>query len=126
MRYLLTLLSTLALAVAAEGAHIRDVQVSPPFFNPTAGRSAQVRARVDAGTVTLSILDRDRFPIRKLASQTVSDSDVTFAWDGRDDRGEVVPDEAYNILIEWRAKGGRSAVYDPSLGFHALDEDPQP
>ncbi|MBV9492984.1 MAG: hypothetical protein JOZ54_01975, partial [Acidobacteria bacterium] len=124
MRHVITLLSSLALAVAAEGAHIRDVQVSPPFFNPTAGRSAQIHARVDAGTVTLTILDRDRVAIRKLPPQTVASGDVAFAWDGRDDRGEVVPDEAYNVRVEWRDKAA-SDVYDPSLDFHPTEEEPQ-
>jgi hypothetical protein len=46
---------------------------------------------------------------------------VTIAWDGRDDHGAIVPDEAWNLRIE--LAGG---VYDPSLHFTPVTEDPQP
>lgn len=129
MRTLLPFLCAAALAVsAAGGPRIRDVHVSPAFFNPTTRQTATVHLGVtEPGTVTLSILDRDRFPIRELAPRPAArGAMLVIAWDGRDDAGRVVPDEAYNIRVEWRGKGGETEVYDPSLGFQPVDEDPQP
>jgi hypothetical protein len=65
------------------------------------------------GMASALVVDRDGFPVRTLAkSQPVSGA-VSFGWDGRDDAGEVVADEAYSVRVEWRS-GGMSDVYFPA------------
>lgn len=111
-----------AVTTSAGPRHIRDVSVSPAFFNPSLGQTAEVRFRAGvSGKVRVTILDRDRFPIRVLEPVAVDAGIAAVTWNGRDDRGEIVPDEAWNIRIEL---GGD--IYDPSLDFHPQIEDPQP
>lgn len=118
---LLSLLTALTV-LAGSGPPIRDVSIAPPFFNPTAGQKATIAFRADvAGTVRVTILDRDRFTIRTLAPVEVQPGVVTVEWDGCDDRSAIVPDEAWSLRIE--LAGG---VYDPSLDFMPITEDPQP
>jgi len=112
----------MASAAVATSPPIRDVSVSPPFFSPSLNQSATIHFAAGVrGTATVKILDRDRFPVRTLAPVAVHPGIVTVRWDGRDDSGAIVPDEAWNLRIEL---GG--AVYDPSLDFIPLTEDPQP
>ncbi len=54
-----------------------------------------------SGSLTFQILDRDGFLTRKLVSETpVRKGKLSFEWNGRDDRGETVPDEAYSVKID--------------------------
>jgi hypothetical protein len=111
-----------ALNVVAARSQIRDVSVSPPFFNPTLGQTVRIAFVAGiAGIARVTILDRDRFAIRTLAPVHVRQGFVEIEWDGRDDRSSVVPDEAWNVRIEL---GGE--IYDPSLDFVPVAEDPQP
>jgi hypothetical protein len=107
---------------AAPPSRIRDVSIGPPFFNATAGQFATITFyAAAAGTVRVTILDRDRYPIRRLAARDVTPGLASFTWDGRDDGGAIVPDEAWNIRVELAGE-----IYDPSLNFHPIVEDPQP
>ncbi len=111
-----------AIVQAASPPRIRDVTVDPPFFNTAAKQFSTITFRAGiAGTATVSILDRDRFPIRTLTPRRVTPGLASFTWDGRDDNGTAVPDEAWNVRIELADE-----VYDPSLNFHPISEDPQP
>jgi len=119
------LLLSLFVALGAHASSSRvigEVSIAPSFFNPTTGQHVTVRFNAAvSGTLRLTILDRDRFPIRSLAPTTVKPGPVSMTWDGRDDQAAIVPDEAWNIRIEL---GGQ--VYDPSLDFMPISEDPQP
>lgn len=107
---------------AAPPRHIRDVSVAPAFFNPSAGQQASITFVAGVrGTAHVSILDRDRYPIRALPPVAVAPGFVTVDWDGRDESGAIVPDEAWNVRVEL---GGQ--VHDPSRDFHPVSEDPQP
>jgi hypothetical protein len=118
------LLGYQTLAVPPKPA-ISAVSMKPPFFNPSLGQKATIEFRSDrAGTVTLTILDRDRFPIRKLAAQNVAKGKTTLTWDGKDDRGEIVPDEAYLVRIEL-SSGEAREVYDPAAGFQPVLSEPK-
>lgn len=107
---------------AAPPPRIRSVSIDSPFFNPAARQFATITFHAEAaGTAHVTILDRDRYPVRRLASRLVAPGLASFVWDGRDDAGTVVPDEAWNIRIELAGE-----TYDPSLNFHPIAEDPQP
>jgi hypothetical protein len=116
------LLAVAAIARGASPPKIRDVSIAPAFFNPTAGQSVRINFHAAvAGTAKVTILDRDRFPVRALAPVAVKPGAISIAWDGRDDQSTIVPDEAWNVRIELAGE-----VYDPSLDFHPVMEDPQP
>src|SRR5437016_2580152 len=59
-----------ALAVADEAKSvISDVSISAPFFNPSLGQKMTVLFDLgQPGTLTVQILDRDGYPVRKLIS----------------------------------------------------------
>src|SRR5262245_6191244 len=121
-RYVQALFLAVSLCGAARGAVISQVSVSPSFFNPSLGEKQEIHFRVArAGAVTVKILDRDRFPIRTLAPLEVTSGEVTTIWDGKDQSGEVVPDEAYNLRLEF-IDGTSSETYDPSEHFRPLQE----
>jgi hypothetical protein len=111
-----------SLLEAALPPAIRDVSVDPLFFNATAGQFTTITFNASvSGVAKVTILDRDRYPVRTLAPRNVTPGLVSFSWDGHDDAGIVVPDEAWNVRVELAG-----AAYDPSLNFHPLEEDPQP
>jgi hypothetical protein len=119
------LLSVLALVTAgwASGGVVSSVSVSPSFFNPTLGQRQTIRFHVARpGTVAVEILDRDRVAIRALKPLQVAAGEVTAIWDGKDQGGEVVPDEAYNLRLTFR-NGTKSEVYSPAEHFHSVAED---
>jgi len=123
---LIALSSTITTASPPTPARIRDVAVSPAFFNPTVGQFSAIQFQAGvAGTATVSILDRDRYLIRVLGPREVPPGSVSFGWDGRDAAGNLVPDEAYNVRIELRSAQA-TETYDPSLDFHPTVDDPQP
>ena len=108
--------------LAASPPNISGVTISPPFFNPTAGQSVTIAFNAGVrGKAIVTILDRDRFPIRTLPPLEVSPGLATIEWDGRDDKSGIVPDEAWNVRIALE-----NEVYDPSLDFVPRIEDPQP
>jgi len=111
-------------AHAPAASAIEKVAIAPEFFNPSLGQVAKiVYTTTDAGAVTLAILDRDGFPIRRLPPATVEKGNQEVVWDGRDDDGTIVPDEAYTFRIALKTTAG-VVTYDPGAGFHPLLEDP--
>ncbi|HEX3126332.1 MAG TPA: hypothetical protein VH394_03290 [Thermoanaerobaculia bacterium] len=95
------------------------VTTAPTFFNPRLGQSGQIRLSASRpGNVTVEILDRDRFVVRTLGPLPVERETVT-RWDGKDDAGEVVPDEAYTVRARF-VSAGDELVYDPGRDFQAL------
>ena len=118
-------LAVLALATAglASGGVVSSVAVSPPFFNPTLGQRQAIRFHAArSGTVVVEILDRDRTAVRTLEPLRVASGEVTATWDGKDQGGEVVPDEAYNLRLTFK-DGTRSEIYSPSEDFRPLQQD---
>lgn len=107
----------LALAASTgEGPVQLQVTTAPAFFNPVIGQSAQIRLSVSRpGNVTVEMLDRDRFVVRTFRAVPI-DKETVVRWDGKDDAGEVVPDEAYTVRARFVSNGGE-LVYDPGRDF---------
>jgi FlgD Ig-like domain len=111
-----------ATAGSASGSVVSRVSVSPAFFNPTLGQKQTIRLHAArAGTLAVEILDRDRIAIRTLEPLRVAAGEVTVIWDGKDQREEVVPDEAYNLRLKF-TDGTKSEVYSPSEHFHPVQQ----
>ena len=66
-------------------------------FAPATGETHAFRVAVErASSVTLEVLSPDGDVVRRLADdRALAAGEHTLAWDGRDDRGRVVPDEAW-------------------------------
>jgi hypothetical protein len=74
--------------------------------------------------VTIQVYGPNFEVVRKLTDQTPRPAGVNgVSWDGRDDSGEMVPDEAYLVSILAEVPSGEKAVYDPTLfsGGEAFD-----
>ena len=92
----------------------RDISVSSTSFNPTLGDKVEVRLKVHKGGVlNAAILDRDGFPVRRLmTSGRVKHGRASLWWDGKDELGQIVPDEAYSLRLELLGQA-RPDVYMP-------------
>jgi len=106
--------SALSAATAAPAHAIRSVTVSQPSLNVAAHEVATVSMSFAApGRASVVIVDRDGYPVRSLARTQPVGTSASFGWDGRDDRGQLVPDEGYSFRIEWRGSR-RSDLYFPA------------
>jgi hypothetical protein len=93
---------------------IRAVSVDRSTLNVAARETAIIAVTfADPGEASILIVDRDGYPVRTLARQQPVQRSASFGWDGRNDRGEVVPDEAYSLRVEWR-RGTVTDVYFPA------------
>lgn len=104
----------LALASEAAGAGmIGQATISPAFFNPSIGQQVRISVKVEAaGELQVEIIDRDGFQVRRLETRSVEPGVVESTWDGKDDAGRIVPDEAFTPRLTLTASG-RVDVEDP-------------
>src|ERR1700680_4638994 len=80
---------------AADRGLVSSVAVSPAFFNPTLKQQVSVRFALAApARVGVSVLDRDRVAVRRFPVEAMRAGEAVVRWDGRDDAGGVVPNEA--------------------------------
>ena len=109
------LLAVPLLAADPKPMAVTDVSLSRPFFNPSLGQKIGISfALAEPGNLTVQILDRDGYPVRNLVSAKAAEKGKqSFDWDGRDDAGEIVPDEAYSLKVNLATSGG-AATYFPA------------
>lgn len=101
------------LLTAAASAQVGVVRTSAAEFAPARGESVIYTVRADSqGELTLEILSADGDTVRRLRRAISSAGEHALAWDGRDERGGVVPDEAWcaRVVLE---REGRRVVDDP-------------
>jgi len=109
MRHLLkiTVLLTSCLLIAppiagAAERPIRSVKVDRQSINVAAGESVTITIGVaQAGRVSVVVVDRDGYPVRALTNAQPVSGSVMLHWDGRDDSGRFVADEAYSLKVDW-------------------------
>lgn len=95
---------------------VHAVSISKIAIDPTTGETTAIRFRLARrATVSIRIFDADGTLIRRLAQRQPREIGVrNTIWDGRDDAGRIVPDEAYFFTIEATDADGNKAVYDPT------------
>jgi len=114
MRHIAVLIFIALLGVntaAAERA-IRSVKVDQQSLNIAAKETAS--ATIDfarRGRATVVVVDRDGFCVRTLASAQPASGAMTVRWDGRDDDGRLVADEAYSLKVDWQGARGRETFF---------------
>ena len=93
------------------------ISVSLPFFNPSIHQTIQLSISVpSAGKVDATVLDPDGGSIRRLSSgKAVAAGSTTLDWDGRDEAGVVVPDEAYGVRVELKSAAGSPTILADGL-----------
>lgn len=94
---------------------IGHVSATPASFAPTLGQSVRLSFQLGrAGTVSVLVVDRDGFITRTLVrEERRSAGPVALEWDGRDDVGEVVANEAYSFRIS-ASSGKAKGLYFPA------------
>lgn len=112
LRLSVLVLSLLAGVGEASDDAVSGVRLDAATFNPTVGESSILRFELETDTESkVLVYDPDGGLIRTLpVGVGQGDKQRQITWDGRDDSGQVVPDEAYTFVIE-RADG---LVYDPT------------
>ncbi len=84
------------------GKIIKELTALPTSFNPTLNDSVILKYSLRySGIANVYICDEDGFPIRHLVNQEARKKDKLHSevWNGKDDFGNVVPDEAYFPLV---------------------------
>jgi len=122
--YLAIVGTVFAAHAVARGASSHATNVSPAFFNPSLGQHARMTFQTTTpGELQTLVLDRDRFVIRSFATQKIPAGMTILEWDGKDDRGLVVPNEAYTLRVEF-SNPTEKFIYDP--GYDAMPEAEEP
>ncbi len=112
LRCLLRVGLLLALPAVAS-AQVSLQSMSGAELSSTAGGQVTYTVRTgQAGEVALEILTGDGDPVRKLTQSAAKAGDIRFTWDGKDDRSQPVPDEAYCARVTLNG-GGATFVDNP-------------
>lgn len=113
----LVLLAFAAAAPAAEPALGRFGRLADAEFSPARGeRIAIPIVLTRPAGVRLRILSPDGDLVRTLGPRRLDAGRHVIEWDGRDDEGTVVPDEAYVPVLELEDGSGARTVVDPRAG----------
>jgi hypothetical protein len=92
---------------------ISRVGVDSKSFNPTRGEVKTISYETSLpAKVSIKIFDPELFLVRELLSENHGALDRV-TWDGKDQEGNIVPDEAYFFTIEATDYGGNYVFYDP-------------
>jgi len=94
------------------GNLLSDIKVSKDSFNPSMGEEVSFSfSLAQPAKVTLSVYDPDNSLIKTIAdSQMEKGGLVSMIWDGKDQDGLTVPDEAYYFTIEAKAASAQTEV----------------
>ncbi|HTD82186.1 MAG TPA: FlgD immunoglobulin-like domain containing protein [Gemmatimonadaceae bacterium] len=117
MRLTTVVCAALTLTAVVAGAEPRHVIVSARVNRSSLNVAADedVTLAIDfgqPGAASVLVLDRDGYSVRTLALAQPVHGTASFLWNGRDDRGQLVADEAYAFRVEWRGDGAVD-VYNP-------------
>jgi hypothetical protein len=100
--------------IAHSGTAIGPVSLQRETFNPTTGETAGLSVTFQkVGRASVRVVDRDGFVVRTVAAARPVEGGCSFHWDGRDDAGRVVADEAYSFRVEW-ADAKRHELWFPA------------
>ena len=75
------------------------VTVTPSSFNPSLGQKVGITVTTPSeARISVQVLDRDGYLVRTLQERTATAAgSETLQWDGRNDAGTIVTDEAYSF-----------------------------
>jgi flagellar hook assembly protein FlgD len=92
-----------------------NMSIDKEVFNPSRGERVAIRFRLaEKAQVSLKIFDFDRDLIAVLVEDRLMEpGEQAITWNGKDQSGRVVPDEAYFFTLEV-GKGANRLGYDPT------------
>jgi len=114
---LLQTAGALAQTEAEPSGFLSNVQVSSDELNIAANEKTRIEFRLtQSAKVTLVIYNAGHVPVRTLATDLPCAAGVNaLEWNGRDDAGAPVPDEAYYFTISAVDSRQQVASFDPAL-----------
>ena len=94
---------------------IYDVSIDKDTFNPSSVEKVGIHFKLSENAkVSLKIFDFDQGHVATLCdNSTMEKGTHILVWDGRDQSGKIVPDEAYYLTIE-AVQGTNRVTYDPT------------
>jgi hypothetical protein len=110
---------------------ISDVAVSRQAFSPAKEEAVTISCHISRPSKALiQIFDPDMRLVRELIPEDTGNPGLCeVTWDGKDQDGNIVPDEAYFFTIEANDYKGRLTHYDPvtfsggeNVGLHVAFE----
>jgi hypothetical protein len=107
------------------GKLLSDIQIMSSSFNPSRGEKVRISYTLsDDAKVSVHVYDPDLGLIATLMGNELQKSGRQEAvWDGKDMKGEVVPDEAYFFTINAADLKGMQEVYDPTIFSGGIEHD---
>ncbi|BBO87537.1 hypothetical protein DSCOOX_07170 [Desulfosarcina ovata subsp. ovata] len=107
------------------GELLSNISVSKTSFNPSQNDTISVSYNLSKpGKTSLRVYDADLGLVKIIDSDGFLESGPqSFAWDGKDLDGRIVPDEAYFFIIYVEGKSGDKEVYDPTLFSGGVEND---
>jgi|LGVF01.1.fsa_nt_gb hypothetical protein len=95
---------------------IKEVEIDRDAFKPSSGDKLGISFRLsDRAKVSLKIFDFDRDIVATLCEvQMLDKGNHTLLWNGLDQNGKIVPDEAYFFTIE-AVQSSERAIYDSTV-----------
>lgn len=103
-------------SLVAHGIEISTVRADVRAFDPTQSGSVSITLRTDEPAILeLLVYDVRERLIRRVSSPgLVEPGSHELAWDGRDERGRIVPPEAYHYVVSGTSESGEVAIFDAS------------
>ena len=103
-------------AAAEPNVTISNVTVESSVFNPTSGEMVQILFYLSRDAeIIVKIFDPDGHPVCTVAEKRLCYKGTsTVFWNGKDEKGDIVADDAYCFIIEAKDKDGFTAIYDPT------------
>ncbi len=94
---------------------IRDVSISRPFFNPTLGQNVAIAFSIARpGALEVNVLDSSQAIVRRILTNPKARAGATrLNWNGRDEKGALLPDGVYSLFIKLAWSGG-TETYSPA------------
>lgn len=110
-----TVLLVAAALLASAPASALEIGALPAVeFQPAQGGTAQIPVRLSrSGQLSVDLFSGDGDRVRTLSTEGVLPAgEHVLEWDGRDDEGRLVPDEAYHIVLRCRCGDADVQVLD--------------
>lgn len=103
-------------AWAGESFQLELLDVSPRLVRPAEQQQVKIKFRSPRdGQAMVRIFDRRSYRVRELVLEAIEANRInTVAWNGQDEQGEWVSDEAYYFTIEVIDIKGNRGVLDPT------------
>ncbi|MEA2014805.1 MAG: hypothetical protein U9N38_05830, partial [Thermodesulfobacteriota bacterium] len=107
------------------GRVLQNVRLSHCTFNPSRGEEIGIYYQLNKDAmVTVRFYDPDRELVATLIDRLMrAKGENSVLWDGKDMDGQIVPDEAWCVIVEAEDEKGNREIYDPTIFCDGEEHD---